>query len=209
MRLEDFVRRQRSILFVASGPSKVLTPTWRPHFGAIAVHAQTLLDVEGSVDYATFVDWNVALTCQSQFHRVKKFFVPDQMLHTEDINNNRTPQSIGIPASRSITFPKEIQRGNRDDADRYIIDENKLYFVCGTPLTIHILAMLGYKEIFCLGHNDLEGKVEGYYPLPRKAVEFAADAVAIRYGCRVTFWMPGMEPENWRMVERRGFLFGR
>lgn len=211
MDLAIHIRRKRSCLFLATGPSKIYAPEWIPHFDTLVTMQQALLDVSIDVDYATFIDWDVIDTfslCDA-FPRVRRFLCPEVLMHSGDVNNIRTLEEVGIPRERAVTWPRILNRGDRGDADRCILREGVPFFVCGTPVTIHILAMLGYQEIFCLGHNDLNGEVEGYYRLPRSSCEVAADAVAERYGCRVTFWMPGMEPEGWRSDPRRGFAVAR
>lgn len=209
MNLADFVRRKRSALLIATGPNRVLAPAWRPHFDVVATYHQSCLDYQGIIDFGTFVDWQLALSCTAGFSRIQTFLCPENLLSLHDQNDRRSLEEVYIPRERAVTFPVNLMRAGRDRADECVQSGELFWPWYGVPATLHILAMLGYQSIFCLGCSDMEGQVGEAYRQARYLNEVTADAIAERFGCRVSFWCPGMTPEGWRTDTRRGFVMTR
>jgi hypothetical protein len=206
----DWLQRRRSCLFVASGSSRRFLRVWRPHFDAVAVHQQTALYVPGRIDFATFINHETAEMARPAFKRIKWFLCAESLSGTtnETLNVTRSPEECGIPTARTVTFPRRFYACTRD-ADHWIGETDTIWVAWGSAVTIQLLAMMGFRWIFCLGHSDDKGEVHPPYVPLRTACECAADAVADRYGTRVVFWTPEHTPENWRTHLNRGFLFAR
>lgn len=208
MEFRDFADRRRSALFVATGSSNEFVRDWLPHFDTVAVHQQAVKAVPGPIDFMTCINWPPVMACQSEFERVHTFFVMDPLSENVEMDNTRNIEECGIPLDRVVRWNRRFFSCSRE-ADHWINNNDHPYAAWGGAVTIHLLAMLGYRWVFCLGHSDREGKVPILYEGVRYGCECTADAVGDRYGCRVVFWMPDHTPENWRIHQNRGFLFGR
>ncbi len=204
--LPDFLVRKQTALFVATGPTIDLVPDWLPHFSMVATFQQAALSVPGVIDYGVFINYEVAEETATAFPRITTILSP-HILPSRDTNAKvKTPGEVCIPATKSVTWPHRWYGCERTGADQVIGGTREVWQCYGSGVVIHLLAMLGIRWIFCLGHSDHQLIVDGLHVPLREACEFAADAVAVRYGCRVVFWTPEHTPENWRTHKKRGFL---
>lgn len=197
MLLPDFIKRRQSALFVATGNSNECVGDWLPHFQAVVVHQQALLAVPGPIDFMTCITWEPVLASREEFHRVKTFLCAEPLSGSGDQNITRTIEEVGIPLDRAVTWPRKFYACRLDSAFE-AVTAGIPYMGWGSAVTIHLLALFGYRDIFCLGHCDREGVVPSVYRGMRDGCDFAAVAVAQKFGCRVGFWEPGMTPADWR-----------
>lgn len=190
MQWTDFLKRQRRALVIGRGPSAARAPLYLPHVGYVVTVNEICLDVPGEIDLAAFVDSENIELAKPAFGRIRRFLCP----HTVHIREWRydetlTPAKVGIPGDRLVEYPWKYTHPNRDA----ILEE----FVSGQPclcLTIttalHAVAMLGFRDIWCIGTEDLDGTVKGAYVPIRASTELFALVIDERFGTRTRFWNP-------------------
>jgi hypothetical protein len=197
--LGEYIAGERGrVLLVSRGPSRVHAMAWSDEFDSTASVNEGCLDVPGIVDFAFFADVERFDAAKPAHDRIRWFVCPSQMHRKEGPRTPPlTPQGVGVPRRRLLTYPYELV-----GVDPHSIGEAVAagrVCLCYTAVAaVHVLSMLGYREIYCIGTEDAEGGANDPAYLPAlRALDALAESLLWMRRVRVKFWRPGGERGVW------------
>ena len=149
MRLfRDYLCRQGRVLFVSKGPSADHAKDCLD-FGHVATMNDSSRLIPGPIDYATMGDLEALLDCRETWPRIKTFLIPDYF-HVNSAKSAVQASWIpGFPAERALLFPIEPIIYTDDATREAVMNDSHLALCNSATIGVHMLALLGYRQIWC------------------------------------------------------------
>lgn len=193
--LNVYLRDKNKILFAAKGPSLNHIDKFKNYTNYATVN-EACCKIDGTIDFAFFFDKNALLNSFEAWERINHFVMPAYLFDDGTDDPPIAVASIKNLAKHKVIFFEEDQDDFVYEKIVEKINHEKLLTVDTAIMGLHFLVLMGFQEIFLLGHDGGVGYADGVPCLCanrdmqgfRDRINFCRQKFAKKYQIKITFF---------------------